>query len=64
MMCNEYNAEIKKRIKASGLRHYEVAKTIGVVPSTFSAWLTDDPLPKERRDLILKAIESCKAGKR
>lgn len=33
------NEEIRERIKAAGLKHWEVALAVGVCESTFCAWL-------------------------
>lgn len=63
MMLNEFNTTIKRTIKASGLRHYDVAKVLGIDPSTLSVWLRSEPLPKDRECLIMAAIERCKNGK-
>ena len=49
------NQEIKKTIKAAGLRQWQVAKKLNVAESTFVRWLRDDLSP-ERKESICNAI--------
>ena len=51
------NQEIKDRIKAAGVRQWQVAKECGVSEWTFVRWLRDE-LTEERRNAIFKAIDS------
>lgn len=51
------NQEIKDRIKAAGVKQWQVAKECGVSEWTFVRWLRDE-LTEERRNAIFKAIDS------
>ena len=56
-MNNLNNMEIRKRIAARRLRHYEVAEACGVSSYTFSHWLQTEMSP-DKKERVLKAIES------
>lgn len=51
------NQEIRKRIKAAGLKQWQVARQCGVTEYTFIRWLRDE-LTEDRRNAIFKAIEA------
>lgn len=51
------NIEIRKKIKAYHVKQWEIAQQIGISDGRFSVWLRT-PLNKERRDRVLRAIES------
>lgn len=53
------NTDIREMIKKAGLRHWQVAETIGVDQATLCVWLRTD-LSEERRTRILDAIERIK----
>lgn len=50
------NAEIRELIRKKRLRHYEIAKALGVNEFTFSRWLRNE-LPDEKKRKIIEAIE-------
>ena len=50
------NQEIRDRIKAAGLKQWQVAKKLGVAESTFIRWLRDE-LPSDQKEAIFKAID-------
>lgn len=56
----DYNQDIRRAIKQSRVRQYEVAKEIGIHPTTFCSWLTFGELSPERKEQIFKAIEQIK----
>ena len=53
------NNDIKSRIKASGLKQWQVAKKLNVAESTLIRWLRDD-LSAERQEAVLRAIADLK----
>ena len=53
------NQEIRQRIKAAGLKQWQVAKKCGVTEYTFIRWLRDELTP-ERKESICQAIEALK----
>ena len=53
------NLGIRQEIDKAGLKHYEIAKEIGISSFTLSVWLRDD-LDGERLDRVSEAIESLK----
>ncbi|WP_455721171.1 hypothetical protein [Agathobacter sp.] len=53
------NLDIRQKIYDAGLKHYEIAKEIGVSSFTLSVWLRDD-LDGERLERVNNAIESLK----
>ena len=53
------NKEIRTAMNKRGVRFYQVAKALGVHPSTFTCWLRDELTP-ERKAEVLKAIASIK----
>lgn len=52
-MCNK---KIRNDIKEMGFKHWQIAKVIGISPSTFCVWLRDE-LTGERLEHVQKAIE-------
>ena len=55
------NSEIKRAIKESRYRQYEIAAKIGISEYTFCKWFRKE-LTQEQKELILSAIEELKAG--
>ena len=55
------NDTIKRKIKESRYRQYEIAAKIGISEYTFCKWFRKE-LTQEQRALILSAIEELKAG--
>lgn len=53
------NVAVKIRIFEAGLRHYEIAKAIGVSENTLSRWMRY-PLSIEHESTIDAAIEKLK----
>lgn len=53
------NCEIRGAIKEKNLKHYQVAKFVGVTPCTFSRWLSKEIEPQQQQEL-LKIIKSIK----
>lgn len=49
------NLDIRKLIKDSKLKHWQVAEVAGISASTLCVWLRSD-LTDERRKLIVSAI--------
>jgi hypothetical protein len=56
------NDEIRKAIANAGIRHWEVAATVGIDETTLVRWLRS-PLTDERKKTILKAMEKIKKEK-
>ena len=50
------NTEIKSMIREAGLHQWQIAKSLGVTAGTLTVWLRDEPLPENRRKMILDAI--------
>lgn len=53
------NSDIREMIEAAGLKHWQVAETIGIGNATLCVWLRTD-LTEERRTKIMDAIERIK----
>ena len=49
------NQDIREKIKAAGLKQWQVAKKMGVAESTFIRWLRDE-LSADQREAIIRAI--------
>ena len=50
------NTEIKEKIKAAGLKQYQIADLLGIGETTLVRWLRYE-LTEERKEMILSAIE-------
>lgn len=55
------NQEIRNRIYANYLKHWQVAEKVGISDSRLSVWLRT-PLNEERKERIEKAIEQLTKG--
>ena len=55
------NKETRMMIYINCLKHWQVAKKIGISESTLSRWLRT-PLDKEKEKLIINAIKDLKKG--
>lgn len=55
------NEEIRKAIKKSRIKQYEIAAQIGVSECTFCKWLRTE-LTSERKERILTAIGQIREG--
>lgn len=53
------NMEIREAIRRKRLRHFEVARALGINRCTFSTWLSEE-LSDEKKHSILKTIEKIK----
>lgn len=60
MKARFLNAEVREAIEQSGLKHYQIANTIGVSAITFARWLQSELTP-EKKAQIMEALKSCKA---
>ena len=49
------NEELRNRIKAAGLRQWQIATAIGVSEWTFTRWMRVE-LSEERKRIVLDAI--------
>lgn len=55
------NEDIRGAIKVNGLKHYEIAKYLGISETTLVRHLRYE-LPKEEKERILRIIEENKKG--
>ena len=62
MAMERMNEDIRKTIKAAGLKQWQVAKELGISEATIIRWLRDE-LNEERRNAIFSAIESLQKRK-
>lgn len=53
------NKAIREAIKEAGLRHWEIAKELGIADTTFCRWLRSE-LTAEKKSEILAAIDKIK----
>ncbi len=58
-----YNLEVRLKIKQNRLRHYEVARALGITEYTFCKWLREE-MNEERKSLVLSAIDKLIRGER
>lgn len=49
------NMDIREEIEKKRLRHWEVAKEVGISPERFCVWLRQE-LPSEKKEMIFEAI--------
>lgn len=52
---NKANVEIRQAIERKRIRHYEIAKKLGISPYTFSVWLRYELTP-EKKEKVLGVI--------
>ena len=57
------NQKIKSLIRKTDVKQWQVAAAMGVSEQTLIRWLRDDPMPEERRERIIQAIEAAKMKK-
>lgn len=63
MRQNLTNQDIRQRISAAGLKHYEVAEAAGISYSTFNIWMRQEmPRCDPRRIKILCALSGLEAA--
>lgn len=53
------NLDLRMEMYKLGIKHYELAKEIGIHPTTLSAWMREE-LEGERLEQVEKAIEKLK----
>ena len=53
------NLEIRQMLFAKNLKHWQVAKQLGISEGTFSRWLRYEMEP-ERKQLVVKAIKKLR----
>lgn len=53
------NLDLRMEMYKFGIKHYELAKEIGIHPTTLSAWMREE-LEGERLEQVEKAIEKLK----
>lgn len=58
-----YNLEVRLKINQNRLRHYEVARALGITEYTFCKWLREE-MNEERKSLVLSAIDKLIRGER
>lgn len=59
MKTKDLNKDIRKKLKESGVRNYEVAQHLNISIYTFQHWLMFE-MPAERKATVLKAIDEIK----
>lgn len=57
------NLEIRMEMYKAGIKHYELAKKVGIHPTTLSAWLRDE-LEGDHLEQVENAIEELKVEKK
>lgn len=57
------NENIRLFIKQSGLKHWQVAKALGIGESTFVRWLREE-LPETEKEKILAIISEVERGEK
>ena len=55
---------LRRKMRVSDVRVWQVAKQIGISEITIYRWLRDDPVNEEHANLILKAIEELAVKER
>ena len=55
------NEQLRQQIRDSRVRHYEIARKIGISEFTLSRWLRDE-LSSDREELIRRAIRAVLSG--
>lgn len=53
------NLDIREALKNANMRHWVLAAELGIDETTLSRWLRHE-LPKDKKDRIMKIIESYK----
>lgn len=49
------NKDIRDKIRIANLKHWQIAKKLGVAASTFCLWLREE-LPEEKKEKIIGII--------
>lgn len=57
------NLEIRTEMYKAGIKYYELAKKVGIHPTTLSAWMREE-LDGEHLEQVEEAIEKLKAEKK
>ena len=53
------NKEIRRRMAATGIKHWQVAQRLGIHEVTLVRWLRTE-LPEDRHQLVVNAIDELK----
>ncbi len=51
------NIELRNLIIEKRIKFYEIAREVGIAPTTFTVWMRDE-LSDEKKVKVIKAIES------
>ena len=51
------NIELRNLIIEKRIKFYEIAREVGIAPTTFTVWMRDE-LSDEKRVKVIKAIEN------
>lgn len=54
------NLNLRMKMYKFGIKHYELAKEIGIYPTTLSVWMREE-LEGDRLERVEKAIEKLKS---
>lgn len=54
---NMKNIELRQLINDKRIKFYEIAREIGIAPTTFTIWMRDE-LTDEKKEKVLSAIDS------
>lgn len=57
------NMEIRMEMYAAGIKHYELAKKVGISPYTLCVWMREE-LEGERLERVQNAVEKLKTEKK
>ncbi len=65
MKTNEANKDIRERLTMNGYFLWQLAKKIGIAPTTLTVWMRDEiPADDPRRTRIETAINQLEDGKK
>ena len=51
------NVELRNLIIKKRIKFYEIAREVGIAPTTFTVWMRDE-LSDEKKSKVIKAIEN------
>ncbi|MDG4979158.1 hypothetical protein [Lactococcus lactis] len=51
------NIELRQLINNKSLKFYEIAREIGIAPTTFTIWMRDE-LTDDKKEKVMNAIDS------
>lgn len=58
MKTQKMNVEVRRKIAAAGLYHYEIAQHLGLAPVSFARWMQRE-MDSEQKERVLQAIEEA-----